>query len=339
MSFKKRIKAFFRFAWKSMKKATKIGGDIIFATSTPLTIAIPALYASKKNKIPMIFEVRDLWPEGPIRIGVLKDPFSIAAAKCLERAAYYSSEHVIALSPDMKIGVVKTGYPKEKVTIIPNSSDIELFRIPIEEGQSFLNDHPYLATGPLVRYVGALGLIKGVDYLVEIADEMLKLDPLVRFLVVGDGREKERIRSRASETKVLERNLWMLPPIPKYKVPTVLSASTVTTSLVIESVSNKPQSANKVFDAFAAGKPLMINHSGWLSKILRESGAGLVVPPRDAYSAARQLHSFLKNEKRLSQARIASALLADEQFNRDEHAIQLLEIFESTFSYFIGSNV
>ncbi|MFH1139869.1 MAG: glycosyltransferase, partial [Pseudomonadota bacterium] len=121
MSYKRRMISFARFAIYSSLKAANLKGDLIFATSTPLTIAIPAIYSSWKNKIPMIFEVRDLWPAGPIKIKALKNPIAILLAKWLEKLAYFKSAHVIALSPEMKEGILETGYPESKVSIIPNS--------------------------------------------------------------------------------------------------------------------------------------------------------------------------------------------------------------------------
>lgn len=87
--------------WRS-KKARSIEADIIFATSTPLTIALPAVYAAKRQKIPMVFEVRDLWPELPIAMGALRNPMNRYAAHKLEKWAYQHAKAVIALSPEIK---------------------------------------------------------------------------------------------------------------------------------------------------------------------------------------------------------------------------------------------
>src|SRR5690554_1952766 len=111
MGFVQRIKAFIAFALAARKKSVELDGDIIFATSTPLTIALPAVPASRKKKIPMVFEVRDLWPEMPIAVGALKNPLLRFAAHRLEHWAYHNAEAVVALSPGMKEGVLRTGYP------------------------------------------------------------------------------------------------------------------------------------------------------------------------------------------------------------------------------------
>ncbi|NLY71895.1 MAG: glycosyltransferase family 4 protein, partial [Clostridiales bacterium] len=153
MGYLQRIQAFFQYAWRAAWKAASFDADIIFATSTPLTIALPAVYASKKNKIPLVFEVRDLWPELPIAIGAIKNPLLIAVARWLERFAYRNSARVIALSPGMKAGVIKSGYPENKVSVIPNSCDLDLFDVDPNDGNFLRKQYNWLQDRPLVVYI------------------------------------------------------------------------------------------------------------------------------------------------------------------------------------------
>ena len=117
LSYNDRVKAFFKFAIKASTKAASLVGDVVFATSTPLTIAIPGIFAAKLNRIPMVFEVRDLWPNLPIAMGAIKNSALIFAARQLERFAYRYSTRIVALSPGMKEGIVATGYPSENATV------------------------------------------------------------------------------------------------------------------------------------------------------------------------------------------------------------------------------
>ena len=127
MSYAARVRAFFRFAFGAARKAASLPADVVFATSTPLTIAFPGIFAAKALNVPMVFEVRDLWPELPIAIGALKNSMLKYAAVRLERFAYNNSSRIIALSPGMRDGVVRSGYSENRVTVIPNSADLELF--------------------------------------------------------------------------------------------------------------------------------------------------------------------------------------------------------------------
>lgn len=331
MSFTRRIWAFISFALSSIKETMKTKEvDLIFATSTPLTIAVPGIWGKRFHKCPMVFEVRDLWPELPIAIGALKNPLMKWAARRLEKCAYHNSDAIVALSPGMKEGVVKTGYQEERVAVIPNSCDIDLFNVPPSRGIAFLNKHPELKGEALVTYAGTLGLINGVDYLVEIASEMEKINPNIRFAIFGKGREKEKVMAKAKELGVLDKNLFIYPPLPKKEIPDLLSATTIATSLVIDMQELWHNSANKFFDALAAGKPVLINHKGWQAKILQETGAGIVVPPRAPKTSALLVNTFLLNSQRIKEACVSAKHLALDTFNRDNLANKLRNVLETT---------
>jgi len=328
MSFRERISAFFLFAFSASKKVVRLKGDIVFATSTPLTIALPAIYSARRLHVPMVFEVRDLWPELPIAVGAIKNPYIIKLAQWLERFAYKHSTYVVALSPGMKKGVVKAGYPPEKISVIPNSSDIDLFQVSESMGQSFLEQYQNLKGGSLIVYAGTLGLINGVSYLVEVAHFIKKIDKSIRFLIVGDGKEFEKVQQYAENMEVLNNNLWMIRALPKSEMPSLLSAATVSTSLVIDLPELWNNSANKFFDSLAAGKPLMINYSGWHADLLEKNNAGIVVPPDNAQIAAKMLYDFINNKERLQQAGKAALHLAKQEFDRDQLARNLLNVLE-----------
>jgi glycosyltransferase involved in cell wall biosynthesis len=328
MGFTARIMAFMKFSILSALRAVKVGGDVIFATSTPLTIALPAVYAARLLRKPMVFEVRDLWPEIPIAVGAIKNPFLKKMAKCLEYFAYKNSEAVVALSPGMAEGVIKTGYPRNRVYVIPNTCDIDSFQVPESEGNKFLNLHPELKDGPLVLYAGTLGYINGVGYLVEIANAMLRINPSIRFLIVGDGKEEPQIREKAAINGVFGKNLWMIPQVPKSDMPILLSASTVTTSLFINLPAMWNNSANKFFDSLAAGRPIMINHEGWLADLIHETGAGIVIPPDDAVKSAKMLHKFISDLSIVKKAGQAAFHMGKSRFDRDDFAKRLMTVLQ-----------
>ena len=133
---------------------------------------------------------------------------------------------------------------------------------------------------------------------------------------------------RAELSGTLGKNLWLIPPVRKCDLPNVLAATSVATSLCIDLREAWDNSANKFFDALAAGRPVMINHKGWLAELLEQSGAGLVVPPRDAETAAQLLREFISDKDRLMKAGQASAMLAETMFDRDKLAEQLRKVLE-----------
>jgi glycosyltransferase involved in cell wall biosynthesis len=238
-------------------------------------------------------------------------------ARGLERFAYARASHVVALSPDMKDGVVSTGYPADCVSVIPNSCDLALFGVPADEGQRFRRQHAWLQDRPLVVYTGTLGLVNGVDYLARLASAVARRDADVRFLVIGEGREREKVRRVASEVNVLDRNFFMLDSVPKREMPAILSAADIATSTVIDRKPLWANSANKVFDALAAGRPIAVNHEGWLADMIRQSGCGLVLPVDDVERAARLLIATLGDQAALQKAQEAARRVARERFDRE----------------------
>jgi glycosyltransferase involved in cell wall biosynthesis len=323
MSFGARIRAFLRFALGACGRAAKLEADVIFATSTPLTIAIPGIWASRRRRVPMVFEVRDLWPELAIAMGALPNPVLRKAAELLERTAYRSSAAVVALSPGMKAGVCRIGYSAERVTVIPNSADLALFAPSEYEPTRFREAHPEIGTGPLVVYTGTLGLINGVDYCVEMAAAAKARGASIQFAVVGDGKMKPEICDLAKKFGVLGKNFHLLPAVSKAEMPQVLEAADLALSLFINLEPMWANSANKFFDALASGTPVGINYGGWQAELLKETGAGIVLPPEKPEAAAEQLIAFLNQPEVVASAGRTARQLAEERFDRNELAEEL----------------
>jgi len=331
MSYRQRIKAFFDFAWKAGRKAASIQGDVVFATSTPLTIALPGVYAAKRQKIPMVFEVRDLWPELPIAIGALKNPVFKAGARLLERFAYNNAARVVALSPGMAEGVGKTGYPHNKIVEIPNSSDLDIFCPSKDLELQFRQQHPELGNSPIVLYAGTLGKINGVAYFVHLAASMKNRQYECQFVIVGGGAEWELVEQLAIDLDVLNENLFMYSQLPKKKLPKFFSAATIVTSLVVDLPVLNANSANKFFDGLASGSSIAINYGGWQADLLKESGAGFVLS-RKIEKAADELQSWLSDPSLLQRSGIAARKLAEERFSRDILARRLESVLSEAIA-------
>ncbi len=331
MSYRNRIKVFFKFALLAGPKARSIGADVVFATSTPLTIILPAIYAAKKNDIPLIFEVRDLWPEIPIAVGALKNPLAIFTSRLLERFAYRKSTHIIALSPGIKTGITTTGYPETQVTMIPNSSDLDLFDVDRQAGLEVRRQHKWLGQRPLVAYTGTLGLVNGLEYLVRLAKATLAINPEIRFVVIGSGREENKVRHKAEQSGVLGVNFFMVPDIPKHEIPKWLSAADIATSLFIDLEALWANSANKFFDALAAGKPIAINYGGWQANLIQEANAGLVLTANDPTSSAKVLAKAVTDKHWLATAGESARRLAVDHFDRDKLASKLEKVLSRAF--------
>lgn len=324
MTHNQRIASFLKFAWGGARKATSIPADVLFATSTPLTIALPGVYAARRQKVPMVFEVRDLWPEVPIAMGALRNPFIRSAAFKLENFAYKNSSELVALSPAMAAGIASSGIPAKRITMIPNSCDVDVFYPDERLRRNFRTTHGINEDKILFVYTGTFGRVNQVSYLVYLS-KALEDDQRFHFLTIGDGVDYSDVHQLANDLGVLNKNMTMLGRIPKAEMTSVLAAADIASSFVAPIPELEGNSANKFFDGLAAGCCFVVNHGGWQADILKETGAGLRLE-RDVVVAASQLQEIADHPERIVQAKLAARQLAKERFSRDKLAAQLEQV-------------
>ena len=325
MSFARRIRAFVGFAWKAGRRARALRPDLVFATSTPLTIILPAVRAARRG-VPIVFEVRDLWPEMPIAVGALRGRLAIRLARRLERFAYRRSARIVALSPGIRDGIVAMGVPAERVSVIPNAADLDLFAPRPGMARAWRDSHPEVGDRPIVLYCGTLGLVNDVGYLVDIAAAAREIAPGIAFVVIGDGAERDSVRDRASALGLLGEDVLLLPPVPKNEVPLAFAAATVSTSLFAPIPEMEANSANKFFDGLASGTPVAIDYGGWQQELLESHDAGVRIPSGDPVTAAGMLIELIGEPERLARLGRNARALAERDFDRDALAVRLASV-------------
>ncbi|CAH6987789.1 putative glycosyltransferase [Vibrio chagasii] len=317
-SFIKRIFKFLQFSWCSSIKALSIKSDVVFATSTPLTIAIPGLIYSKIKKKPLVFEVRDLWPELPVAVGVIKNSLIIKLAEWFEKYTYRNSKRLIGLSPGMCDGITRHGISTDKVTLATNSCDTELFDVCKSFGETYRRESlSFLKGRKLVVYTGTFGLINNVGYLPELAKSTKDIDSQICFVAIGDGMEKQAVIEKAEQLNVLNDNLYILPPVAKTEIVKLLSAADISISLFGPIPEMWHNSANKLFDALASSTPIAINYGGWQKEFIEEYHCGVVLNPEDHTKSATELSLFLNDKERYCEAVSQCKYLAYKKFSRD----------------------
>ncbi|MEI8668068.1 glycosyltransferase family 4 protein [Pseudoalteromonas sp. B131b] len=316
-SFIKRIFKFLQFSWKATFKTLQLKSDVLLATSTPLTIAIPGLIYSKIKKVPMVFEVRDLWPELPIAVGAIKSPIVIWFAQWLERYTYKNATRLIGLSPGMCDGIIRQGINPNYVTLATNSCDTALFDVDKVVGQEYVEKSlPFLNGRKLVVYTGTFGLINKVGYLPELAKAVKNMSSDICFVAVGDGMEKQGVISRAKDLGVLDKNLYFLDPVPKTEIVKLLSAAHLSLSLFGPVKEMWHNSANKLFDALASQTPIGINYGGWQKDFIVEHHCGVVLDIEDYNVSANRLVNFLNDDSKYTKAVESCHILSYEHFSR-----------------------
>lgn len=325
MSLKRRLRAFFEFSIRAAGKAASLDGDVIFATSTPLTIALPAIYASRLRRIPMVFEVRDLWPDVPVALGALRNPIQRWAAYWLESLAYRSSAEIVTLAPGMKQAIVEKGYPAEQISVIPNGANFDLFGTG-DSDMALREQFAWLGERPLCVYTGSVGRVHGVEYLVDLAFEVHRLDPKICFVILGDGSCVHEVQRIAEQRGVLDANFYMLGQRPKEDaVRWLRSADIALATMDGPEMLMRDSVLNKFFDALAASKPVAHNFEGFSATLAKRAGAGVILDRTNLPHAAKQLVSAVNDKSWLRSAAIAAERLGREHFNLDDLALRLEE--------------
>ena len=327
--FYSRILAFLKFSLAASKKGMTLDGDIVFATSTPLTIIIPGYFVAKKLSIPLVFEVRDLWPELPIAIGALKNPIMKFVARALEKFAYKNSSKVIALSDGMRDGVLKSGYSSKDVSVIPNSCDLNFFKIDdeVKVRNDFRERNGIPLDAKVILYAGTFGKVNGVSYLVDLAFE-LRAEKDLFFLAVGHGAEFESVCHQAAERGVLDKNMRILASLPKDQMPVLFCTADFVTSLFIPLIEMEANSANKFFDGLSAGRCVLINYGGWQDELLLEYRAGMRLS-RDVKIASDQLKHLCSLPMEIERYGNNARSLGEKLFCRDKLASELENVLKS----------
>jgi glycosyltransferase involved in cell wall biosynthesis len=323
LGYPRRAMEFARFATAATVTALRLPRpDVIYATSPPLTMALPALAAAMRHRAPLVFEVRDLWPEAPIQMGALTNPLLQRLARGLERRVYRSAEHVIALSPGMREGVIAAGTPPGKVTLVPNASDLELFS-PDRDG-SAVRERLGLGDRFVCTYFGTMGEANDLTQVIEAATLM---DDDVRFVLHGDGKRRPALEELARERGV--HNVVFSDPLPnKESVAELAAASDACMTIYKDVPILYTCSPNKLFDTFAAGRTAIVNTPGWLRELVEDGEAGVYARPADPAHLAEKV-AFLRDHPELVERYGRNARkLAETEFSRDMLAERALGVLE-----------
>lgn len=322
MSFGDRIRSFLKFMWNASIKAIKIKCDCVLVTSTPLTIAIPALIKKWFNKTPFIFEVRDVWPEIPIKMGIIKNKIAIKLLYWFEKLVYKNANFIVPLSVGMDSNI-KLRYPNKKSVVIPNISEIKRFAT-VKQVYDFGFS---VENKKIVLYAGTFGHVNGIQYVVDLAIQTLKIDPDVWFFLFGKGKEKNDIKKYAYERQVLNKNIFIFDSVGKCDLPYLYSISTVGSSFVIDNPVLWDNSANKFFDTLAASKPIVINHLGWQAETIKDYNVGFILPSKVTKEAAEKFVKYINNEKLLKIQSENALSLARNSYSLDVAVNKYMMIF------------
>jgi len=319
MGFLARVGAFLAFAGFAVGHVLRRGRkyDLIIASSSPLTMAIPALLARWICGTPFVFEVIDVWPDAAIAAGVLRNRVLQWLAFCLEACAYRQAACVVTCSSGMTERVLRKGVNAAKVITISNGCDLDAFR-PDPAHRAQLRAARGVHEGQLVvLYTGAMGRSNAVDDLVQAA-EQLKDDARIVWWFAGDGAEAEKLRQLKTGR--------FFGKLPRERIAELCQAADVAVVSFLHAPLFHENSPNKFFDAIAAGLPVVFNRSTWLDADMAAYGCGFSCQGnRPAIEMADQLRALADDPALRQRMQAGARRLAEERFSRDQQAKMYLD--------------
>lgn len=327
MSKLAKLKSFGKFLIKSTKEAMKEKNvDVVFATSTPLTVGGVALALKRLKKWPYVFEVRDLWPEFPIQIGAIKNKTVQKMLRKFEKRIYDRSNHVVALSPGMKDGVIAAGTPEEKVTMVPNMSKPEEF-FPHDPNMAVANEFGIDMSKFNIIHFGSMGRANGLQYIIEaakVAKERGMSD--VEFIFMGDGATLPELENLVKDYDL--KNVRFLGNHPMKTVVEVVNLCDASITSFLNLPILQTNSPNKLFDSLSAGKPIIVNSAGWTKDLVEKENCGFFVNPDDPADFIDKIALYKDDKEQLKIWGENARKLSETTFDRSILAKRVAEVIE-----------
>ena len=331
MSRVAKVWSFVSFIKKAINAASKEKNvDLVYATSTPLTVGYIAMRLKKKMGWRYVFEVRDLWPEFPIQIGAIKNKLVIKYLRNLERKIYERSEHVVALSPGMQDGVIAAGTPKEKTSMVPNMSKPDKF-FPHEKNMDVAKQFGIDTTKFNVIHFGSMNPANGLEYILDAAkilqDKSVKD---IQFVFMGGGAVEPRLRSIVKDKAL--KNVQFLGLHPMATVVEVVNLCDVSVTTFRNLPILQTNSPNKLFDSLSAGKPIIVNSAGWTKDMVENENCGFFVDPDNASDFAEKLMLYKDDKEKLKVWGENARRLSVEVYDKDILSAQVADVLEKVYN-------
>ncbi|MCA9412637.1 MAG: glycosyltransferase family 4 protein [Candidatus Omnitrophica bacterium] len=286
--FFKRVICFLSFMvssiWTSLFKAGKC--DLVIATSPQIFCGLAGWVVSCLKRTPFVLEIRDLWPDSAIQLGVIKNPLLISLSRWLERFLYHRADLIVPVSGSIQEAIEDQGIPEKRFELIPNGIDFNLF-VPGERDNE-LRKSLDIGDRFLVSYIGTHGMAHALERLVDTAKMM---DPeRFHFLFIGEGARKQPVVDHAKE--IGAENITFLPYQPKADIPKWLAASDLSTVSLKDIPVFETVLPSKMFEIMACERPILLLAKGECAELVRTSDAGVVVEEGDPEKIAAAIEKL-----------------------------------------------
>lgn len=267
--------------------------DVMYVWHPPLTTGVAAWAIAKIKRVPFVYDVQDIWPESAVLSGMLKPGLMVRMISRLERWVYRKADHIICVTEGARQNVISKGAAPDKVTVLPHWIEEKEFDLPDPAAtRARIREQFGWGNKFVAMFAGNLGLVQGLDTIVEAARVLANDDDIV-IAMVGDGADKARLVELAREKNTGAR-LQFIERQPASNMPALMAGADALLVHLRDSELSNWVVPSKTLAYLASGKPIVMAMNGAAADLTNEAGAGVQVPPDDPPALADALRKLAR---------------------------------------------
>ncbi|WP_095185384.1 glycosyltransferase family 4 protein [Pseudomonas sp. Irchel 3H9] len=266
--------------------------DVVLASSPPIFPMLPIWIVCKLRRIPMVLEVRDLWPESAIQMGILRNRTLISLMSWIEGVLYDKANRVVALTRGIRDNISGRGWSEKKLAVITCGVDTHMLYPDTEAGIDVRRNFGWEGRN-VILYFGAMGEANNLDVVIDAA--MKCNDKNTLFVLIGDGMKRPYIERRIAELNL--NNVQVLAPVSKSLARGFINAADLCLVTLQAIPLFKGAIPTKLLDYMACGKPVLCGVEGEAAEIVAEAQAGIMFHPNDSHQLESRIAEMMSNKE------------------------------------------
>lgn len=303
--------------------------DILVVSSPPLFIGVSGALLSMVWRVPFLFDVRDIWPESAVAVGIMKKGLFFRIGEMLEKLIYRRANHITVTARGIQKNIVAKGIAKSKISFVPNGAELDFFYLADDGERARFKNEMWFTNTFVVLYAGNIGMAQNPGILINCA-KLLRDQPHIMFFVVGGGVQREVLENEAKERGL--KNIRFLGQVERNEMKRIYGVSDVGLILYKKSDLFANVLPAKLFDMWSAGLPLIINLKGEAGELIERSKSGMVIQSEDPSALKDAILEMMRNPEQRKEMGKQGRMFAEQYFNREKIAEEfekiLLEVFD-----------
>jgi glycosyltransferase involved in cell wall biosynthesis len=316
-----RILDFLSFMFTSCIASFFVGRpDVVLATSPQFFTAVSGWLVSRVYRRPFVFEIRDLWPDSIVAMGVMKEGRAIRFIRVIEQFLYRQADLIVTVTSSSRDLLIARGIDGDKIVVVSNGIDTGQLTpgpAPIE-----LRQRLGLENKIVVSYVGTVGMAHGLQLILDAAQDCRNRLPEAHFIIVGSGAELRDLQQQASERGL--GNVTFIGRVAHEEIVNYWRLSDMTLVLLKDIPLFRTVIPSKIFEAMGTGIPIITNVRGELQTLLEPLGSAVMIEPSNLNALVDAIEALARSPAR-RQALATAAVKAAKQYDRVVLADKLLD--------------